>query len=179
MKLTPANTALLIVDVQARLGGAMDPTDYAQIIKTVSTCLAVAEPLGLPVIVSEQYPEGLGPTDERLRLPGPALAKTTFSVWQAAALRAALQASGRRQIIVAGMETHICVYQTARDLVEAGFEVHVLADGVASRTAANRRIGLDLMHRAGAIVTSCETALFDMLGEAGGPVFKQVSRLIR
>lgn len=179
MKLNPANTALLVVDVQARLGAAMPADRYEALIKNVGNCLAVAESLDLPVIASEQYPKGLGPTDERLTLPTAAHAKSAFSAWQDDGVRATLQASGRRQILVVGIETHICVYQTARDLVEAGFEVHVLADAVASRTEENRQIGLDLMRRAGAIVTSCETVLFDLLGKAGGPVFKQVSRLIR
>lgn len=179
MTLNAPTTAILIVDVQARLGAAMEAARYRDLLANAGRFLAAAEPLNVPVIVTEQYPKGLGPTDERLDLPGVAFAKTEFSAWQNAAVRAAIQATGRRSIILLGMETHICVFQTARDLVEAGFAVHVMADGVASRTSANRQVGLDLMRAAGCVISSTEAALFDMLKVAGGPAFKQVSRLIR
>ena len=179
MTLTLPSTAVLIVDLQARLGGAMPPDRYTQVIANATRWLSAAEAMALPVLTSEQYPTGLGPTDGRLTLPGPALAKTSFSAWQDPALRAAIQATGRRSIVLLGMETHICVFQTARDLVGAGFAVHVMADGVASRTPENRQIGLDLMRAAGCTISSTETALFDLLKAAGGPIFKQISRLIR
>jgi nicotinamidase-related amidase len=179
MKLDPQNTLILIVDVQSRLGAAMPPERYAALVKNASHFLAVAEPLEMPVITTEQYPTGLGPTNPRLALPAPAFAKRAFSAWWDEAVRAAIQATGRRSVILLGMETHICVYQTARDLAASGLDVHVMADGVASRTEANRQIGLDLMRAAGCTISSTETALFDLLGKAGGPVFKQVSRLIR
>lgn len=179
MKLDPQDSLILIVDVQARLGAAMPPERYAAVVKHASHFLAVSAPLEIPVIVSEQYPKGLGPTDERLSLPTPAFAKTAFSAWWDEAIRQAIQATARRSVILLGMETHICVYQTARDLAAAGLDVHVMADGVASRTEANRQIGLDLMRAAGCTISSTETALFDLLGTAGGPVFKQVSRMIR
>ena len=179
MTLNSPATAVLIVDLQGRLGSAMPSARYDQVIANAARWLAAAEAMNLPVIVSEQYPKGLGPTDDRLTLPGDAFAKTHFSAWQDPAIRAAIQATGRRSFVVLGMETHICVFQTARDLVDAGFAVHVMADGVASRTPENRQIGLDLMRVAGCTISSTETALFDLLKKAGGPVFKQVSRLIR
>lgn len=179
MTLNAPSTAVVIVDVQSRLGDAMPADRYGALIANAGRFLTVAESMDLPAIVTEQYPKGLGPTDDRLVLPAPALAKTEFSAWQNPEIRAAIQATGRRSIILLGMETHICVFQTARDLVDAGFAVHVMADGVASRTAANREIGLDLMRSAGCVISSTETALFDMLKQASGPAFKQVSRLIR
>ncbi|MGK0358731.1 MAG: nicotinamidase-related amidase [Bradymonadia bacterium] len=179
MTLHDHSTALIIVDVQARLGEAMPADCYGTLVANAGRLLTAAEAMDLPTIVTEQYPKGLGPTDLRLTLPAPALAKTEFSAWQNPAIRGAIQATGRRSIILLGMETHICVFQTARDLVEAGFAVHVMADGVASRTQANRQVGLDLMRAAGCVISSTETALFDMLKKAEGPVFKQMSRLIR
>jgi nicotinamidase-related amidase len=103
----------------------------------------------------------------------------TFSAWRAPEVRAALEAAGRTQIVLVGMETHICVYQTARDLVGAGYAVHVPIDAVASRTSANVGAGLDLLRSAGVQTTCTEAVLFDLLKEGRGEAFKEVSRRIR
>ena len=90
-----------------------------------------------------------------------------------------LEESGRKQVLLAGIETHICVYQTARDLRERGYEVEVVEDAVSSRTPANKRVGLEKMRAAGAGITSVETALFELLREAGTPEFREIARLVK
>lgn len=182
-ELLAADTGLLVVDFQARLCAAMPEAVVAKHAKNVTHLLALAEELGLPVVVTEQYPQGLGPTldtiAEALPADTPRHAKTMFSAWRDPGAAAALKATGRRRWVVTGMEAHICVVQTVRDLCAQGFVVHVPADAVVSRTKANWRTGLQLAAGAGATVTCTETALFDLLQEARGAAFKRVSRLIR
>jgi nicotinamidase-related amidase len=165
----------------------MPPTTLAQLVKYAQALLGAARELAIPVIATEQYPKGLGPTLSGLRelLPSPPLAKMSFSCAGDPGFTAALEAIRRRlrepqaQIVIAGMEAHVCVFQTARDLVAAGHEVQVCADAVASRSEEHRRIGLDLCRDAGALVTTTETALFDLLGVCGTPAFKKVSQLVK
>jgi nicotinamidase-related amidase len=180
-KLHRERTAILIVDIQERLAAAMPKEQLAQVEKYARALVLTGKELRLPVIATEQYPKGLGPTLASLRelLSSPPLAKLAFSCAQDPAAKSALAATGRRQIVVAGMETHVCVFQTARDLVAAGYEVHVCADAVASRFEGHRAVGLELCRAAGAIVTTAETAIFDLLGEAGTAEFKAVSPLVR
>jgi nicotinamidase-related amidase len=169
--------ALLVVDIQERLAPAMPEAALAQVIRNTSILIETARRFALPIVVSQQYPKGLGQTIEPLAklLPDSAhrIDKSDFS---AAHL---LPALGRDQWIVTGMETHICVYQTARGLVDRGWHAHVAIDACASRTKLNWKIGRDLMTRAGAVVTSTETVVFDLLGCAGTEDFKALSRLIR
>jgi nicotinamidase-related amidase len=187
LKLDPSRTAILLVDVQERLSAAMPPSTLAQLVKYAQALLGAARELSIPVLATEQYPKGLGPTLSGLRelLPAAPLAKMTFSCAGDAGFLAALESIRRRlrepqaQLVIAGMETHVCVFQTARDLVAAGYEVQVCADAVASRSEEHRRIGLDLCRDAGALVTSAETALFDLLGVCGTPAFKKVSQLVK
>jgi isochorismate hydrolase len=132
--------------------------------------------MGIPVLATEHYPRGLGPTLAPLRevLPSPPLAKVHFSCPADLTFAAALEKLGRRQVVVAGMEAHVCVYLTARDLVGVGFEVHVCADAVSSRTEEHRRAGLDLCRAAGVLVTTAETSIFDLLHQAATPEFPRV-----
>jgi len=135
------------------------------------------------VLVSEQYRRGLGATLSDLVSQLPAgslnLEKIEFSAWAAPALAAAIAETGRSQIIVIGMETHICVYQTVRDLAHVGYKVHIPHDAVCSRQPENARVGLVLAERAGGVVTSTETVLFDWLHRAGSADFKAISALVR
>lgn len=181
LALLPEDTAIILVDWQERLCPAMPQDILERNARNVTHLLTLAARLDLPVITSEQYPRGLGPTVPALAelLPGDALAKTTFSAWRDAEIAAAIKRLGRRTLVVAGMETHICVFQTVRDLVAAGYAVQVPADAVVSRATANYRIGLDLCRSAGAAITTTETALFDLMQVAGGDVFKEISRRIR
>lgn len=181
LELIHNTTAVLVVDWQERLCAAMPPAVVEQNTRNVTHLLTLAGRLELPVVCTEQYPQGLGPTVEALRvlLPKPALPKTAFSAMRDATAASALRDAGRSAVVVAGIETHICVFQTVRDLVNAGYDVHVPADAVISRSQENWRRGLDLIRAAGAVVTSTETVLFDLLKVGQGEAFKEVSRRIR
>ena len=183
MKLDRSRTALLVVDLQEKLAAAMDPAAMERVQRNVVALVEGAKALGVPLVVTEQYPQGIGPTLPAIRAALPegtqAIEKVDFSCAAVPAVQAELERLGRDQLIVAGMEAHICVFQTVRDLAAAGRQVFVPHDAVLSRVDENRRVGLDLAQRAGAVVTSTETVLFDLLGKAGTPEFKLVSRLIR
>ncbi len=181
VKLDPARALILVVDVQERLCPAMPPDALSRLVKYTQALLGGARELGLPVLATEQYPKGLGATLPALRerLPSPPLAKLHFSCAADPGFAAALEATRRRQVVLAGMEAHVCVFQTARDLVAAGYEVHVCADAVASRSEEHRRIGIELAREVGAIVTTAETAIFDLLHDAATPEFKKVSPLVK
>lgn len=180
-KLDRTRAAVLIVDVQERLTPAMPAEPLARLVKYAKALIGAAAELGLPVLATEQYPRGLGATLPELKavLPAPPLEKSHFSCGADPAFAAALEATGRRQVIIAGMETHVCVFQTARDLAARGYEVHVCADAVTSRTDEHRRVGLDLCREAGAVITTAETAIFDLLHQAGTPEFKKVAPLVK
>ena len=183
LRLVPEETVLMVVDVQARLCAAMPPEALAALVANLGHLLCLADALALPVVVTEQYPKGLGPTLEALRgqLPSQAqvLEKTRFSALGAPEVVSALGALGRPTVLLTGMEAHICVFQTARDLLGAGYGVQVVADAVTSRAEANRQAGLSLCRMAGAVPTVTEAALFDLLGEGRGPIFKEISRRLR
>lgn len=177
--------ALLVVDIQERLAAAMDDDVRAQVVRNTAVLIEAAKRFALPIVVSRQYPKGLGttvqPIEEALR-EAPAVHgfdKLEFSAASTPELAALLPTLGRDQWIVTGMETHVCVYQSARGLAGRGYQTHVVADAVASRTTANWRIGLDLAERAGALVTSTEVVVFDLLGRAGTDEFKALSKLIK
>lgn len=178
--LKPDNTALTIIDVQGKLATLMHQQE--QLSRNLKILIQGIQVLGLPIFWMEQYPKGLGPTipevAELLTGQNP-LAKLSFSAWGQDEFQEKLRASGRRQILLAGIETHICVYQTARSLLVQNYHVEVVTDAVSSRTPENKRIGLDKMARAGAEITSVETALFELLQTAGTPQFKEISHLVR
>ncbi len=168
--------ALVVVDVQEAFRPAVD--GFAAVAANVATLARGAGEVGVPVIVTEQYPRGLGATvPEVVEALGeaPRLEKTVFSAAQAEGFDLA----GRDQALVCGIETHVCVSQTVHDLLERGVEVHVAVDAVASRTAENRELGLRKMAASGAILSSTETALFEWLERAGTPEFKSVQALVR
>jgi nicotinamidase-related amidase len=175
-KLRRDGTALVVVDVQEGFRKAVP--SFERVAKAAATLVAGAEILEVPVVITEQYPKGLGETATEVSeyLPdGTApIEKVVFSAAQADGFDLA----GRGQAIVCGIESHVCVSQTAIDLLESGTEVHIPIDAVASRTEENMRVGLHKMEQAGAIVTSVEAALFELLGRAGTDEFKAIQRLI-
>lgn len=183
--LSHARTALLVVDIQERLAPAMPEDVLAQVIKNTRILIDAARRLGLPIVVSQQYPKGLGPTlpaiEEALAGAGKLhrFDKLEFSASAAPDFSALAPTLGRDQWIVCGMEAHVCVYQTARGLVARGYDVHVAADAICSRTTANWKIGRKLIERAGAVVTSTEVCVFDLLERAGGDDFKALSKMIK
>lgn len=181
LSLDRRDAVVLLVDVQERLSRAMPEDALAQVTRNADVLLRAAARLGLPVVASEQYPKGLGHTLPALRalLPGPPIEKLEFSCAGSEALAAALAREGRQQVVVVGMESHVCVFQTVRDLCRAGYFAFVPQDAVCSRADSNRQLGLRLMEKAGATITSTETVLFDLLRQAGTPEFKELSALIK
>lgn len=181
LKLDRTKAAVLVVDVQSRLTPAMPPDALARVVKYGRALVGAAKELGMPVLATEQYPKGLGETIPELRevLPSPPLQKVHFSCGADPGFAAALEKTGRRQVVVCGMETHVCVFQTVRDLVGMGYEVHVCSDAVSSRTEEHRRTGLELCREAGAVITTAETAIFDLLHLAGTAEFKKVAPLVK
>lgn len=168
-------TALVVIDVQEAFAKAVER--FEQVVGQATILVQGATTLGLPVLVTEQYPRGLGDTVEPVRAAlGDVvrLPKTVFS----AARADGFDLVGRDQALVCGIETHVCVNQTVHDLLAGGVEVHVAIDAVGSRTAANRELGLRKMEESGAILTSVETALFELLGEAGSDEFKTIQKLV-
>lgn len=185
--LSRSRTALLVVDIQDRLLPAMPADALADVMKNTAILIQAADRLELPIVVSQQYPKGLGPTNEKIEA---ALAaadsarihrfdKLEFSSAAAPAFAPIASSLGRDQWLICGMETHVCVYQTARDLVARGWAVHVCADAVCSRTPGNYQVGLGLMDKAGAIITSTEASVFDLLHRAGSDEFRALSKVIK
>lgn len=168
--------ALVVVDVQEAFRPAVDGFD--EVVESAAKLIQGARTLGVPVLLTEQYPRGLGHTvaeiAEHLEGVEP-VEKSCFS----AARADGFSLNGRDQALICGIEAHVCVSQTAHDLLEQGVEVHVARDAVTSRTEQNKEVGLHKMESSGAIVTSVETALFELLGAAGTDEFKEVQRLIK
>ena len=168
--------ALVVVDVQEAFRPAV--RDFDSVAKGVAVLVQGARILGLPVVVTQQYPKGLGETVPEVaeHLDGiEPLDKVVFS----AAAADGFDLDGRDQALVCGIESHVCVSQTAHDLLDRGVEVQVARDAVTSRTDENRELGLHKMEGSGAVLTSVETALFELLGAAGTDEFKQVQGLIK
>jgi nicotinamidase-related amidase len=165
--------ALVVVDVQE----AFRPyASFAQVAAQCAKLVEGARILDLPRLVSEQYPRGLGSTAPEVGLRDePRIEKSVFS----AARAAGFDLHGRTQAVVCGIETHVCVSQTVHDLLKGGVEVHVPADAVGSRHEIDYERGLERLERAGAIVTTVESVLFELLERAGTPEFKAVQGLIK
>jgi nicotinamidase-related amidase len=170
---------LVVVDMQVKLLPAIWEQD--RVVRECCRMVEAAKALDVPVLWAEQNPAGLGPTHPSLAslLKGPPIAKTTFSCYADSAFREAMERLGRRQVILCGIEAHVCVAQTALDLLQHGMEVHVAADAVSSRTPENRRIALDRLRAAGAVVSSVEMAIFELLRRADHTRFKQVLGLVK
>jgi len=181
-RVDPKECAVLIIDVQQKLAPAMPPEQLASLTRAATVLIEAARMLGAPVLVTEQYPSGLGHTIPAIaeKLSGAqVIEKLDFSACGAREFERALSKTGVRSAVVVGMETHICVFQTVRDLAARGMNVLVPLDGVASRREDHRQAGLDLCRAAGATVTTMETVVFDWLGRAGSDEFKKISKLIR
>lgn len=194
LKLERDRAVLLVVDIQEKLCVAMSPDHLDRMVKAVRILIQGAGILGIPVVISEQYAKGLGPTIGAVAevLPADVIRheKTSFSCVDDEGLLATMTAlsggssgnpgSGRDQWLLCGMESHVCLFQTVRDMIGSlELDVFVPADAVLSRTRVNADIGLALMGRAGAVVTSVESVLFDLLGKAGTAEFKVLSALVK
>jgi hypothetical protein len=178
--LTLDSCLLTVIDVQGALARAVhEPERCSAALQTLIHGLRGME---IPVLWLEQNPRHLGPTTPEIAacLTGlEPIPKMTFSCCGCEAFMDALAASGRTHVLLAGIETHICVYQTARDLCTAGYTAEIVADAVSSRSVENIRLGLDKSRACGAMITSVETVLFELLRTAESPHFKSVLRLIK
>jgi nicotinamidase-related amidase len=183
MRLARSNAVLIVIDVQEKLMPVIDGA--SSVVRNIERLVRGAHILGVPVLLTEQYVKGLGPTVGAVRTAleesgGYApIEKNCFSAHGCEAFTTRLAALGRRQIILAGVETHVCVYQTAIDLVGAGFEVVLPADAVSSRTSENREIAIRRLVAEGVKLSSTEMALFELLGVSGTDEFRAISRLIK
>lgn len=176
-----SNAALVVIDVQEKLCAAMDNDVLGKLTRNIGILLDSVQELNIPAIATEQYVKGLGETLQELkgRLSEAAVEKMAFSCCGEPAFIEKIRSLGKKQIIVTGMETHVCVLQTVLELLDAGYSVHVVNDAVMSRKKENWQVGLDTAKAAGAVITSTEAVLFQLLRVAGTEEFKKLSKLVR
>ena len=178
-KLNPETTVFVLVDVQ----DAFKPVIYEfnRVVENSNKLLKAADILGVKVIATEQYPQGLGRTVKEIYLPKGVepIPKVCFSCLGSSEFMARLEKTKAKSIVLFGIESHICILKTALDALEKGLEVHVVEDAVSSRTKESNRIGLERMRQAGAFIVSAEMVLFQLMGEAGSEEFKEISKLVK
>lgn len=178
--LNKEDTILIVIDIQEKLGSVMKDLD--KVVKNTNILVTACKEMNMPAIVTEQYPKGIGPTvseiKENLREDMIIFEKNSFSAYTDE-VKSYLEKSGKKKVIITGMETHICVFQTTRALLADGYEVFVARDAVVSRTEENYLNGLDMMKDAGAVISNTETIIFDLLKVSGTPEFKVLSKLIK
>ena len=178
--LTIADSVLLVIDVQEKLFRVMYQKEL--LADNLQKLIKGIHVLEVPVLVTEQYPQGLGPTIPEISklLPDSRpMAKVSFSCCGDDNFLREFKKLNRKQVLISGIESHVCVYQTAADLIAAGYEVYVVSDAVSSRTELNRDIGIKMMMQLGAKLTSTEAALFELLKVAKGDKFKAISQIVR
>jgi len=178
--LTIDNTVVLLIDVQGKLARIMYESD--KLFAGLETMVKAMKILDVPIIWMEQVPENIGPTIGRLAELLPDLkpiAKNTFSCCDNQEFMDRFDSFGRSKVLLTGIETHICVYQTGMDLIKAGYDVQAVADCVSSRTKENKKIGLDRIRQAGGYITSNEMVFFELMKAAKGDAFKQIVKLIK
>ena len=179
-QLDTSGAVLLIVDIQDKLASVMSKKE-----KVTDNCLHLIEAarlLDIPVVVTEQYPKGLGPTIDEIKTAVPGyqpVEKITFDCCGEEKFLETISSLNRKQVILTGMETHICVLQTCLGLLSDGYDVHVVADAVCSRKKDAYKTALSFMQNAGSIITCTETVLFQLLQRAGTDAFKVISKRIR
>jgi nicotinamidase-related amidase len=183
MRLDRERAILLIIDVQERLMPVID--ERATVELNIERLVRGAHVLGIPALVTEQYVKGLGPTVEPIRraleetMGYHPIEKDCFSAHGSSDFATRLGSSGRTQVLLCGVETHVCVFQTASDLLAAGYEVSLAADAVSSRTSRNREIAIRRLTTDGVGLTSTEMALFELCKRSGTEEFRAISRLVR
>ena len=177
--LSRENAVLIFIDVQGRLAELADGADA--LFKNLRRLLEGMKALEVPVIITEQIPEKLGPTREEFQpfITALPITKTSFSCCGEPAFLKSLEKTGRRHIILCGIETHVCVYQTAMNLLGAGYEVYIVADAVSSRDPANKALALRRMEAEGIKLTGTEMLLFELLGDAKAPAFKSILQIVK
>ena len=173
-------TVLVVVDVQGKLAQLMH--EKQTLFANLKSIIQGIRALDIPVLWAEQNPRGLGPTVAEIaaELEGmEPIAKMSFSCWQDETFATALAAAGRNQVLIAGIEAHICVYQTAQDLTAAGYEVQIVADAVSSRKPESKALALQKLRDAGVSITSVEMTLFELLKVAEGEKFKTILEIVK
>jgi nicotinamidase-related amidase len=177
-QMSAGDTGLLVIDVQEKLMAKIPSA--AALVRNVAFLIESARLLEVPVQATEQYPKGLGPTvPELARMLPQRPEKTAFSCCAVAGLVDSFRRAARPKIVLAGIEAHVCVQQTALDLLGQDFRVYIPVDAVDSRCALDRDYALRRLEKAGAIITTAETCVFEWLGGSGHPRFKEVSKLIQ
>ena len=180
VKFQCAQSVLLVIDIQEKLAPHIH--NIEAVVANTRRMIRAAKLLKLPIILTEQYPEGIGPTVPALKaelVDVPAIAKRAFSCWREPVFQSALESTGKKQIILTGIETHVCIYQTCADLLSAGFNTQIISDAVASRTDFNRTTGLNRLAAAGADITSVESCLFELLETSARPEFRQILAIVK
>ena len=176
----PSLSLLLVIDVQGKLARLVHEPDT--IIKNIQILTQGMKLLGVPAILTEQYPAGLGRTIDELRpfvSDLPLHEKLTFSCFADSSTQKAVIDSHRTDIIVCGIEAHVCVYQTVQDLLRHGYHVHVITDAISSRSESNLHLAIRKMESMGAVLSSTEMILFELLHTSGTETFKAISKLVR
>jgi isochorismate hydrolase len=181
-RLDREEAVLIIVDVQDALMKGMDQEVGKNIIRNIQTLLTFAKEMALPILMTEQYPKGLGKTVPEIRmgletiLP---IEKLSFSCCGVETFNEKLNQSGRKKVILTGIETHVCVLQTANDLIQKGYGVHAVADAICSRRKLDWEVGLRWMEKRGAMISTTEIIAFQLLKEAGTEEFRGLSKLFK
>lgn len=178
--LTPEDSLLLVIDVQEKLVNALDKD---VVVKRVSNLVKSARLLNIPVVATEQYSKGLGATVDAVSLEfpedTPVFEKTSFNALEADGVLEKIKAFNKKQVVICGIETHICVHQTAAALLREGYEVYVAKDACASRSKYEFKQGIELMASNGVKVSCVEIVLFEWLKTAKNPCFKEIQALIK
>lgn len=176
-RLDAAGAALLVIDLQEKLLPAMHEAEAC--LAAASKLIAAADVLAVPVLATEQYPAGLGPTCSSIRSLLSNRAPHEKLCFTACVDPVMAQLQARTQVIITGIEAHVCVQQSVLDLLRSGFGVWVCADGVTSRRPLDKQVALERMRQAGAVVTTAESAIFELLGRAGTDQFKQILKIVK
>lgn len=173
------NAILVFIDVQGKLSELVD--DSEALFENLRRLLAGMQAMDIPVIVTEQIPEKLGPTRDEFHefITEPPIAKSSFGCCGEPEFFQALEKTGRKQVILCGIETHVCVYQTALQLQETGHKAYVVADAVSSRDPANKTLALRRLEHEGVRLTGTESVLFELLGDAKDPAFKSILKIVK
>jgi len=175
-KLDRNRAALVVIDVQEAFRKAVPSFD--DVARGAAALIRGAAAVDVPVVVTEQYPKGLGRTVPEVADLLPQGVEPIEKVCFSAPEAEGFDLGGREQALVCGLEAHVCVNQTVLDLLESGIEVHVALDAVGSRFEESRQVGIEKARRAGAVITNVETALFELVGRAGTDEFKEIQRVV-
>jgi nicotinamidase-related amidase len=182
IKMEREQAVLIVIDVQEVLMKKMDSEVGKKVIQNIQTLLTFAKKMAIPILITEQYPKGLGNTVAEIKMEMGSILpieKISFSCCGVVAFKDQLNRLGRKQILLTGIETHVCVLQTANDLIQEGYEVHVVADAVCSRKRLDWETGLRWIGKRGAMISTTEIIAFQLLKEAGTEEFRRLSKLLK